>query len=280
MNDKSTVRKVASEHALGPDRILGAIAYLQQCQEEKQPFAVIIGAPASGKAMLVHRFLQSCPSGQVAHVQTPTSCPHEFLETILSQFGFEPFDSSEAELLKLATVYLRHEAAHDRLIWIAVEETENLGPRVLELIQRISDIEHEGKPAVLFLLTGTKALHRVLDSAGMLAVSARSHERFSIDEIDSCDLDAYFDKEAADQTVGQLVVSLEGNVIQHYTLDRERMIIGRNELNDIPVSSRFVSRHHAVLVNKPQGSYLIDLKSTNGTYVNSTAVTKICTGAQ
>ena len=63
MNDKNTVRTVDSEHALGPDRILGAIAYLQQCQEEKQPFAVIIGAPASGKSMLVHRFLQSCPSG-------------------------------------------------------------------------------------------------------------------------------------------------------------------------------------------------------------------------
>ena len=50
------------------------------------------------------------------------------------------------------------------------------------------------------------------------------------------------------------------------------MLIGRSEHNDIAISSRFVSRHHALLVRHGSSTFLMDLNSTNGTYVNSRRV--------
>ena len=70
----------------------------------------------------------------------------------------------------------------------------------------------------------------------------------------------------------QLIVTSDGNVIEDRTMDRARMLIGRSEHNDIPINSRFISRHHAMLVRHGASTFLMDLNSTNGTFVNSKRV--------
>ena len=70
----------------------------------------------------------------------------------------------------------------------------------------------------------------------------------------------------------QLVVSTGGRVVTELTLDRPRMLIGRSEHNDIAINSRFISRHHALLVRHGNSTFLMDLNSTNGTFVNSRRV--------
>ncbi|MEE8078953.1 MAG: FHA domain-containing protein, partial [Pseudomonadales bacterium] len=50
--------------------------------------------------------------------------------------------------------------------------------------------------------------------------------------------------------------------------NRERILIGRDELCDIRIASHLVSRHHALVVNSSQGVKLVDLGSTNGTFVD------------
>ena len=59
-----------------------------------------------------------------------------------------------------------------------------------------------------------------------------------------------------------------------YVNDMElpRMLIGRSEHNDLSIDSRFVSRHHMLLVRHGSSTFLMDLNSTNGTYVNSRRV--------
>ncbi|MDA0707377.1 MAG: FHA domain-containing protein [Proteobacteria bacterium] len=66
-----------------------------------------------------------------------------------------------------------------------------------------------------------------------------------------------------------LHVSLNGDTLQEMTLEKSRMIIGRSEHNDIPLESKFISRHHAMLVRHGSATFLMDLNSTNGTFVNS-----------
>ena len=46
-------------------------------------------------------------------------------------------------------------------------------------------------------------------------------------------------------------------------------MLGRSEHNDIAINSRFISRHHALLVRHGSATFLMDLNSTNGTFVNS-----------
>jgi general secretion pathway protein A len=70
----------------------------------------------------------------------------------------------------------------------------------------------------------------------------------------------------------RLIVTNNGSVMQDMTLDKARALIGRSEHNDISISSRFVSRHHTLLVRHGTATFLMDLNSTNGTFVNSKRV--------
>ena len=69
-----------------------------------------------------------------------------------------------------------------------------------------------------------------------------------------------------------LYVSLEGKTVQEMTFDKARLLVGRSEHNDIPLNSKFISRHHAMLVRSGSATFLMDLNSTNGTFVNSKRV--------
>ena len=55
---------------------------------------------------------------------------------------------------------------------------------------------------------------------------------------------------------------------RRYVLGLPIVSIGRGRDNDIVLPSDCVSRRHARLEQKPDGLYLLDLESTNGTFVN------------
>jgi hypothetical protein len=53
-----------------------------------------------------------------------------------------------------------------------------------------------------------------------------------------------------------------------FPLDHDRMTIGRNPDAEVFLDDVTVSRNHAMLVRRPDGIYIDDLGSLNGTYVN------------
>jgi len=67
---------------------------------------------------------------------------------------------------------------------------------------------------------------------------------------------------------GRLITRVNGEVIHEQPLNRDRILIGRDELCDIRITSDLVSRHHALLVNSSKGVKIVDLGSTNGTFVD------------
>ncbi|MEM6513858.1 MAG: FHA domain-containing protein, partial [Pseudomonadota bacterium] len=69
-----------------------------------------------------------------------------------------------------------------------------------------------------------------------------------------------------------LIVSSNGKVIDDIRFDRQRVLVGRSDHNDISIDSKFVSRHHLLLVRHGNTTFMMDLNSTNGTYVNSRRV--------
>jgi type II secretory pathway predicted ATPase ExeA len=69
-----------------------------------------------------------------------------------------------------------------------------------------------------------------------------------------------------------LYVSHEGETLKELQFDQPRLLIGRSEHNDIAINSKFISRHHALLVRHGSATFLMDLNSTNGTFVNSRRV--------
>ena len=72
----------------------------------------------------------------------------------------------------------------------------------------------------------------------------------------------------------KLVLSLNGSVLREYPLTKERMTIGRRPGNDIQIDNLAVSGQHALIITILNDSFLEDLGSTNGTYVNGKLVKK------
>jgi len=83
------------------------------------------------------------------------------------------------------------------------------------------------------------------------------------------------DRSAADAgLVPTLKLTRNGITIQELPLDQSPILIGRAEDNDISIPTPYVSKHHIVLVRREHSAILIDLNSTNGTFVNSERVHK------
>ncbi|MEJ2604180.1 MAG: FHA domain-containing protein [Gammaproteobacteria bacterium] len=70
----------------------------------------------------------------------------------------------------------------------------------------------------------------------------------------------------------RIVVTLDGRVVHDLDLVPGRYLLGRDLHNDVTLPSRYVSRHHALLILREDRAWIADLKSANGTFVNSRRV--------
>ena len=70
----------------------------------------------------------------------------------------------------------------------------------------------------------------------------------------------------------RLYLATEGRTIAEYELRHGRFVIGRTYDNDLPIDSKFVSRHHCQISSDGEESILEDLNSTNGVYIHSRRV--------
>jgi len=72
----------------------------------------------------------------------------------------------------------------------------------------------------------------------------------------------------------RLILSLDGQTLAEYNMTKERYTVGRLPDNDIRIDNAAVSGHHSLLINILNDSFLEDLNSTNGTYVNGKLIKK------
>ncbi|MBL8202429.1 MAG: FHA domain-containing protein [Chromatiales bacterium] len=158
-------------------------------------------------------------------------------------------------------------------------------------MQTLSRVRAGATPAITFLLTGSRDLHRVLDSPGMTGLRQFTRERFDLDRSlawvrpgdrpgpavrppapgQGVHLVASV---ATDDTPGKLIVMLDGAIIERRELTSGRLAIGRSPQSDLRLNSRYVSRHHAALLVTADGVTVVDLQSTNSTLVNGKAIAR------
>ncbi|MBL8501879.1 MAG: FHA domain-containing protein [Rhodocyclaceae bacterium] len=67
---------------------------------------------------------------------------------------------------------------------------------------------------------------------------------------------------------------MDGLVLKEIPLTKERTTIGRKPHNDIQIDNLAISGEHSVIVTILNDSFLEDLNSTNGTYVNGQPIKK------
>jgi len=69
-------------------------------------------------------------------------------------------------------------------------------------------------------------------------------------------------------------ISLNGEIESELQLAKDTMTIGRKSDNDIHLDSLAISGHHAQIVTILNDSFIEDLNSTNGTYLNGSLIKK------
>ena len=74
--------------------------------------------------------------------------------------------------------------------------------------------------------------------------------------------------------MARLILSLDNQTLAEYNMTKERYTIGRLPDNDVRIDNPAVSGHHSLIINILNDSFLEDLNSTNGTYVNGKLIKK------
>lgn len=111
-----------------------------------------------------------------------------------------------------------------------------------------------------------------LAKAELLPVRLSSVERPVVPAGTWRDSDGFVTEPVPPPLPPELFVSVNGETVHELMFDRPRLLVGRSTYNDIAIESRFVSRHHALLVRNGDATVLLDLNSINGTFVNSRRV--------
>lgn len=74
--------------------------------------------------------------------------------------------------------------------------------------------------------------------------------------------------------MAKLIITLDGQLLSEFELDKERITIGRKPYNDIPIDNLAISGEHAAITTFHNNAFVEDLGSTNGTLVNNQPITK------
>jgi len=70
-------------------------------------------------------------------------------------------------------------------------------------------------------------------------------------------------------TPPRIILTYNGKTLREMDLEGSRLLIGRSQHNDLCIDSKFISRHHALFIRHGKTTFVMDLNSTNGTFVNS-----------
>jgi type II secretory pathway predicted ATPase ExeA len=334
-----------------------AKAYMESTIWLADGFVVITGEIGSGKTTLLQTFLKDLDKDVLFAVVSQTQLnATQFLQAILTEFGFKPFNLRKVELLDMLNMFLIEQYSNGKKVVLIVDEAQNLSHRVLEEVRMLSGVETHKEKVLRIILTGQPELKDTLESPKLKQLMQRIRLRFHLGPLSRQEIGEYvrhrlsvagndnpaliadacydiiyrytgglprlintfcdtallcaFAEEARtveaahfrtaaeelnwkeyrdsdgpyrslspapeavrnDDKVAQIEVRTNGEQVSVHSFPKGRFIIGRSPENEIYIRSKFVSRHHAQLINDDDGCLIEDLNSTNGVFIDDRQV--------
>ncbi len=162
-----------------------AKAYMESTIWLSDGFVVITGEIGSGKTTLLQSFLSELDENVVYAVVSQTQLtPTEFLQAVLTEFGFKPFDKKKVELLDMINMFLIEQYSAGKKVILIVDEAQNLTTKVLEEIRLLSGIETSKEKVLRIILAGQPELKDTLESAKLKQLVQRVRLRFHLGALD------------------------------------------------------------------------------------------------
>ena len=161
-------------------------------------FVVITGEIGSGKTTLLQSFLSELDDDIVYAVVSQTQLtPTQFLQAVLTEFGFKPFNKRKVELLDMLNMFLIEQYSNGKKVVLIVDEAQNLTRKVLEEIRMLSGIETHKEKVLRIILAGQPELKDTLESPNLKQLVQRVRLRFHIGPLDGRELREYVDRRLA-----------------------------------------------------------------------------------
>jgi len=169
-----------------------AKAYMESTIWFTDGFVVITGEIGSGKTTLIETFLKELEKDVVvAQISQTQVSAVEFLQSLLAQFGFQPFKMKKAELLATLNEFLIEQYANGRRVLLIVDEAQNLSNKVLEEIRLLSGIETTKEKVLRIILAGQPELNEKLNSPSLVQLAQRIRLRFHLTALSKNDMASY-----------------------------------------------------------------------------------------
>ncbi len=171
-----------------------AKAYMESTIWFTDGFVVITGEIGAGKTTLIETFLRELQSDAiVAQINQTQLSPTAFLQTVLVQFGFSPFNMKKPEVLSTLNQFLMEQHSSGRKVLLIVDEAQNLTSRVLEEVRMLSGVETTKEKALRIILAGQPELNDKLNSQELIQLSQRVRLRFHLTALTKAETHAYID---------------------------------------------------------------------------------------
>jgi len=175
-----------------------AKAYMESTIWLADGFVVITGEIGSGKTTLLQSFLAELEDDVVYALVSQTQLsPTEFLQAVLTEFGFKPFKKRKVELLDMLNMFLIEQYANGKKVVLIIDEAQNLSKKVLEEIRLLSGIETQKEKVLRIILAGQPELKDALESPRLKQLLQRVRLRFHLGPLDKRELREYIDRRLA-----------------------------------------------------------------------------------
>ncbi len=172
-----------------------AKAYMESTIWLADGFVVITGEIGSGKTTLLQSFLSELDDDVVYAVVSQTQLTAtQFLQAILTEFGFKPFNKRKVELLDMLNMFLIEQYSNGNKVVLIVDEAQNLSKKVLEEVRMISGIETHKEKVLRIILAGQPELKDTLDSPSLKQLMQRVRLRFHIGPLDRREMREYIER--------------------------------------------------------------------------------------
>jgi type II secretory pathway predicted ATPase ExeA len=171
-----------------------AKAYMESTIWLADGFVVITGEIGSGKTTLLQSFLAELDDDVVYAVVSQTQLTAtQFLQAVLTEFGFKPFDKRKVELLDMLNMFLIEQYSNGKKVVLIVDEAQNLSRKVLEEIRLLSGIETHKEKVLRIILAGQPELRETLDSPSLKQLVQRIRLRFHLESLDRREMREYIE---------------------------------------------------------------------------------------
>ena len=223
-----------------------AKAYMESTIWLADGFVVITGDIGSGKTTLLQSFLSELDDNIVYAVVSQTQLtPTEFLQAVLTEFGFKPFNKRKVELLDMLNNFLIEQYSNGKKVVLIVDEAQNLTRKVLEEIRLMSGIETHKEKVLRIILAGQPELKDTLDSPSLKQLVQRVRLRFHIGPLDGREMREYIRHRlsVAGSENEELFAEDTYDIIHRYSGGVPRLI---NTLCDTALLCAFADEKHVV----------------------------------